>query len=233
MQIFICKRLYGVVTATPFIRKKFDHYINKTIDIKNYPLHSEFGFSLVSSINLNTNSFTVSYVGGITTVRGIKEVVDAFELLDRQFSLQLAGRFLEPNLKNTLESAPGWSHVEYKGFLSRPDVIELLGRSNCGIVTLHPTANYIDALPIKLFEYMAIGLPVIASDFPLLRSIIEKYDCGLLVDPQDPVAISNAIQYLYDNPIRASEIGNNGKFAFSSSLNFDNEAISLNKFYET
>ena len=82
-----------------------------------------------------------------------------------------------------------------------------------------------------MFEYMAVGLPVIASDFPLLRSIIEEYDCGLLVDPQDPDAISKAIQYLYDNPIRAKEMGHNGEMAFLSSLNFDSEAIILNEFY--
>lgn len=231
LQMFVCKRIYGVIAATPFIREKFYHQVTKTVDIKNYPLRSEFELSLSSTPNLESNSFVASYVGGITTVRGIKEVVKAFELLSDKFTLKLAGNFLETNLQNDLQTMPGWSSVDYKGFLSRPDIIGLLGQSNCGIVTLHPTANYIDALPIKMFEYMAVGIPVIASDFPLLRSIVEKYDCGLLVNPQDPIAISKAVQYLNDNPNRAMEMGHNGEAAFVSSLNFDSEAILLNEFY--
>ena len=231
LQKFVCQRLYGVIAATPFIREKFHHFIDKTVEIKNYPLRSEFSSSLAATTSPKSSSFVASYVGGITTVRGIKEVVKAFELLSDQFSLKLAGNFLETNLQDNLQSMPGWSHVEYEGFLSRPEIIELLGRSDCGIVTLHPTANYIDALPIKMFEYMAVGIPVIASDFPLLRSIVEKYDCGLLVDPQNPIAISKAIQYLNDNPTRARKMGHNGEMAFVSSLNFDSEAILLNEFY--
>lgn len=230
-QMFICKRLYGVIAATPFIRKKFCQQVARTVDIKNYPIRSEFDSSLSKNLKRENDSFVASYIGGITTVRGIKEVVQAFGLLNNKFSLKLAGNFLENNLQNELQSMIGWSNVDYKGFLSRSEVVDLLRQSSCGIVTLHPTANYIDALPIKMFEYMAVGLPVIASDFPLLRSIIEGYDCGLLVDPQDPNAISKAIQYLYDNPIRAMEMGHNGEMAFLSSLNFDSEAIILNEFY--
>ncbi|MBO72659.1 MAG: glycosyl transferase [Flavobacteriales bacterium] len=232
MQFFICKELNGVVTATPFIRKKFEKYIDKTIDIKNYPLKSEFDVSKETEKNLENKSFNITYIGGITSVRGIKEVVSSFELLGEQFSLKLAGRFLESDLKNNLESMPGWDNVEYMGFLSRSEVVDLLSKSDCGIVTLHPIENYIDALPIKMFEYMAMGLPVIASDFPLLRTILERYDCGLLVDPLDPIAISEAINYLHNNPTRAEEMGSNGKSAFYSNLNFDNEAIALNDFYE-
>ena len=69
-----------------------------------------------------------------------------------------------------------------------------------GMVTLFPESNYIVSLPNKMFEYMAIGLPVIASNFPLWREIIEDNNCGICVDPLDSKAIRNAIQYLIDNP---------------------------------
>jgi len=51
------------------------------------------------------------------------------------------------------------------------------------MVTLHPTPNHLESLPIKMFEYMAAGLPVIASDFPVWRDIVDRFQCGLLVDP--------------------------------------------------
>ena len=231
LQTFVCKRLYGVIGATPIISKKFDHFIFRTIDIKNYPLRSEFNLVFSPSKSLERSCFTSVYVGGITSVRGIKEVVMAHELLNEEFSLKLAGKFLEPNLQDILQSMPGWSRVEYKGFLSRVEIVSLLKETNCGVVTLHPTANYIDALPIKMFEYMAAGIPIIASDFPILKSIVEKYNCGLLVDPLDSVSISQAIRFLSDNPSTAKQMGENGKRAFDTDLNFDSEAIRLNDFY--
>ncbi len=60
-------------------------------------------------------------------------------------------------------------------------------------MTLHPTANYMVSLPIKMFEYMAAGIPVITSNFLLWREIVEGNDCGLCVDPLGPKAIATAI----------------------------------------
>ena len=66
-------------------------------------------------------------------------------------------------------------------------------------------------LPVKMFEYMAAGLLIIASDFPLWKTIIENNECGLCVDPLNPKAITKAIKYLIDNPEEAKRMGENGQ----------------------
>lgn len=63
--------------------------------------------------------------------------------------------------------------TDHLGWLDRAGVKQVLNDSVAGLVTLHPVINYLDSLPVKIFEYMATGLPVIASNFPLWKEIIE------------------------------------------------------------
>ena len=77
----------------------------------------------------------------------------------------------------------GWESVREHGYLNRTQVREIMKRSIAGLVTFHDLPNHVDAQPNKMFEYMSAGLPVICSDFPLWRSIVEGSSCGICVDP--------------------------------------------------
>ena len=131
-----------------------------------------------------------------------------------------------------MQALPGWQRVNALGFLDRAGVRDVLGRSMAGLVTLHPVINYIDALPVKMFEYMSAGIPVIASDFPLWREIIAGNDCGLLVDPLNPAAIAEAIDTLVSNPTMAQRMGENGRRAVEERYNWGIEEQKLMAFYE-
>jgi glycosyltransferase involved in cell wall biosynthesis len=106
-----------------------------------------------------------------------------------------------------------------------------MARSMAGLVTLHPVINYLDALPVKMFEYMAAGIPVIASDFPVWRDIIDASGCGICVDPFHPPAIAAAIDYLLLHPDQARRMGENGRRAVASQYNWNAEAAKLLAFY--
>lgn len=224
-----CRQFDAIVAATPFIRDKFLRVNRRTVDINNFPLLGELT-TPEREVELRTR---VCYVGGITANRGAREIIRAMESVQPEVRLELAGSFSEPALGVEVRQYAGWCRVDELGFLDRDGVRGILGRSFAGLVTLHPIVNYLDALPIKMFEYMSAGIPVIASDFPLWREIIERNDCGVCVDPLNPEGIAKAIDYLFMNTDRAKIMGENGRQAVRERYNWGLEEEKLLSLYAT
>jgi glycosyltransferase involved in cell wall biosynthesis len=126
---------------------------------------------------------------------------------------------------------PGWARVDFHGWADRPAVARILASCRGGLVLFHPEPNHVTAQPNKMFEYMAAGLPVIASDFPLWREIVDGAGCGLLVDPMDPAAIARAMQWIIDHPEEAAEMGRRGRAAVEHTYNWEAESTKLIELY--
>lgn len=223
-----CRKLDAVVAATPFIRDKFRSMGIPSLDVNNYPLAGE----LVSQdVRWEEKKKQVCYVGGLAEIRGIREITRAMQHVDEDTRLAIGGAFSVAEFERQMRREPGWARVKDLGWLSRDGVRSLMADSVAGLVTLHPIINYLDALPVKMFEYMAAGIPVIASDFPLWRGIIEEADCGICVDPLDPQSIASAIRYFIDNPREAERMGLNGQRAVYEQYNWGIEEGKLLSFY--
>jgi glycosyltransferase involved in cell wall biosynthesis len=222
-------RFDGLIAATPFIRARLARLHPHTVDINNYPLLQEFD----GPAGWDRKAQEVCYVGSISAIRGIRELVRACELLHSPARLALAGTFSEPALEREVAGWPGWARVHAHGHLDRVGVRQVMRRAMAGLVTLHPVVNYLDALPVKMFEYMAAGLPVIASRFPLWQDIVEGNQCGVCVDPGNPAAIAAAIDHFCRHPHIARRMGENGRRAVHTRYNWDTEAAKLAAFYDT
>jgi len=219
----------GIVAATPHIATRFPP--NKTVAVSNFARLDEF--AAPAAEDMAKEPF-LAYVGAISAERGLLELLDALALLppESPVRLLLAGRFAPAAFEHELRARPGWARVDYLGFLDRPGIAALLARCRAGIVTLRPAERYLDSQPVKMFEYMAAGLPVVASDFPLWRRIVEGSGCGWLVNPVDPVAVANAIRSLLDNPVEAAAMGRRGRVAVETSYNWRPEFQTLLAFYQ-
>jgi glycosyltransferase involved in cell wall biosynthesis len=143
--------------------------------------------------------------------------------------LNLVGEFNEKDTETEVKNYDGWVKVNELGFLGRDGVANVMSSSKAGIVTLHPIINYIDALPVKMFEYMAAGLPVISSNIKLWKEIVEGNNCGICVNPFQPKEIANTIEYMISHPNEAEAMGRNGKKAVLENYNW---AIEEKKLFE-
>lgn len=227
-EVFACSKLDAVIAATPFIEEKFLKINPNTVNVNNYPIVEEFA----SIAHRSGDSKKVFYVGSITAVRGIEEIVNALNFTQSNATLLLGGSFADNKLEDKVKKTKGWRKVEYLGFINRQQIETCLSESIAGLVVLHPTPSFLDSLPVKMFEYMSAGVPVIASDFPLWKTIINENECGICVDPLDPKAIAEAIDYFIQNPSIAMKMGENGRESVKIKYNWDIEKSKLFSLYD-
>ena len=223
----ICSSFSGIIGATPFISEKFAKINTNSVNINNYPIVGE----LNKSANWADKSKEIVYVGGISQIRGIKEIVQAMKYTEKTI-LNIGGKFSEPEVEKEVKGYETWKKVRDNGFLSRAEVANLFAKSMAGIVTFLPVPNHIDAQPNKMFEYMSAGLPIITSNFPLWKEIVEGNNCGICVDPKNPRAIGEAIMKIVDNPKQAEIYGENGRQAILTKYNWSTEFDKLIKMYD-
>lgn len=207
LENFAARRFSAVAAATPHIARRFAAINARSIDINNFPMQRE----LEAACEQVGDERTVCYVGGIGKIRGAVEMIRALEHVDAR--LILAGPFENADTEAQLRALPGWEKVDYRGVVSRAEVREIMARSRAGVLFFHPEPNHVDAQPNKMFEYMSAELPVIASDFPLWRSLLIDTGAGVCANPMEPLAIARAIEQLLGDREGARAMGRRGREA--------------------
>ncbi len=232
VELMAAPRFAGVVAATPTIAKRFYSQNANTVVVRNFPVLEEFARG--PELAWDERPHLIVYVGSMFQERGFREAIAATSLLPGRLDARLAfAGLIPPGLREEVVRLPGSERAELLGILGRKEVRTLLGRARVGLVLLHPVPNFVNALPVKLFEYMCAGVPVVASDFPLWREIVESSGCGLLVDPLDSKEIARAIEYLLTHPEKAQEMGARGRAAVKARYNWNTEERQLLALYNS
>ena len=190
---FLSKRFDCLIAATESIKRRFEKENKNTVGVYNYP-----DLSLLPDISNNYKTRdSVCYIGLISRERGISELIKAIQICG--VNLILCGEFESSLFRKEVESLAGWANVTYLGRLPYREAMNKVNRCFAGIVTFLPFPNHLESMPNKLFEYMAMGVPVIASNFETWKNIVEKEKTGICVNPRDPDDIARAISFLRCN----------------------------------
>ncbi|MFO7657508.1 MAG: glycosyltransferase family 4 protein [Bacteroidales bacterium] len=182
--------------------------------------------------------YDLIYIGGLTEYRGILNILKAVALCKKEFPnirLLLLGmtydKYFDNRMIRLIKDLSLDSNVEYKKWVPYQEVKMYLSKSKIGLVLLLPIPKYLKNIPIKQFEYMAFGLPVIGSDLPPISKFIKPVEAGILVDPEIIEMISDAIIQLLTNSKRYNTMSENAKKAAFEKYNWKNEELKLLTLY--
>lgn len=222
----ISSRLFdGIIVANDSHKERFPE--DRRMVISNFP-SLEYFDELMKPRESPSEQPVAIYSGLLSRKRGIGQVVEAFSLLEG-VELWLVGGFEERSFREEIEKKAS-SNVRILGIKPFEEVVTLLRRATIGLSCFLPQPLYLNLVPTKIFEYMAAGIPLVASDFPIYREYING--CGLLINPQDPEEIAGAVKKLLGNPELMRNMGIEGQRRIKEIYNWEQEAQKLKGFYQ-
>jgi glycosyltransferase involved in cell wall biosynthesis len=229
----LLRKCAGVVAVTDRVAARYRKLHPRVVVVSNYPNLDAFqGLAEASR-----DGRTCVFAGMIAPDRGLFEVITALGLLKQRgvaVPLALAGpcpsEYMAVLLAEARRLGVG-ELVTYHGVLSKTEAISFQNRASIGLVTYLPVANSMASMANKLSECMALGLPVIYSDFPNYREVAGESGAGIAVDPTNPEQIALALARLIDAPDEARKMGEAGRRAVARTFNWSTQFAGMLQLY--
>ncbi|MCI8812195.1 MAG: glycosyltransferase family 4 protein [Oscillibacter sp.] len=226
---YVLRRIDAVIfPATRDGKEVFSGIAQRTVTIGNYALKEELYSWYVPA---EKPEFRLCFVGDMTPDRGIDNLIRAANRSGARLSL--VGEFHPPSYGEAVRQMPESRCVEFLGRLDRERVREVLARSSVGMCTMPDGGQYniCDTFNMKVYDYMAMGLPVILSDSAYARQVMERYKFGILVNPADVEETVRAVRRLAEYPEEAARMGREGRRAIAEEFNWDTQVEKLLALY--
>ncbi|GAB4026569.1 glycosyltransferase [Spirosoma gilvum] len=204
--------------------------------IYNYPL-PDFLEPFRTPYQPNANQPSFFYLGLLSFERAFDTLVEALALLKLtcpNFVVHLFGNrtFSDEELAALPRFSEVKENLRFYGYTDQREAFRYAAGATAGLALLKPLGDYPESYTTKLFEYMTLGLPVITSNFPLYKQVVEQHECGFCVSPNDPLQIAEAIRYLIEHPDESRSMGQRGLEAVGQHYNWSSEARKLLSFYD-
>lgn len=228
---YVCRRIDGVIHVGKYDGKDwFSGRSKRFAYVGNFPRKEDFEAIPVSKYSERKH---VCFSGGIAKDFGALTMLEAVS--KAKTKLILAGRFTDDVFQNEFFACDKNHVVRYHGLLDRKKIVELYAKCAIGICVLPDLGGQLVKIAnfnTKVYEYMAMEMPVIVSDWPYKRQMIETYQFGLVANPNDADDIAEKIRWLLDHPEEAEAMGKNGKLLLMQQFTWDVAEKELLKLYK-
>lgn len=219
----------GIIAATDHIASRFDK--NRTIVIHNYPRTCING----GKPDVKRIKNSIVFIGGLTRIRGIKEMLQAMEILRKKINAEIHvyGIFTDPVFESEIRSLYNFDWVQFHGFVDNKDVYNRMKSCEVGILPYLPVPNHIEAMPTKLFEYMMAGIPIACSNFPLWKDIVESHGIGMTFNPENLQEMADVLDNLLTDRNGLKKKAKACRKVFSEKYNWESEEERFLNYYQS
>jgi len=223
-----------VITVTPWIKKDLQRFNKKISIIYNYPI-KEFFRTMHSSKRKNK---TVLYHGQLSHARNIESIIKAFPHVIKRIpdaELKIVGYGPEhyvKKLKELIKCNNLEGYVKIFPPIDYKEIPSLISEATIGLSSMFPNKSFMRSIQVKIFEFMASGIPVLGCNTPANRYYIEKHSTGFVIDPPTPENIARHIIKLLLNPGLVVTLGKNGVEAVEKKFNWNLMEKRLFKIYK-
>jgi glycosyltransferase involved in cell wall biosynthesis len=235
VQRMLVPRAAAVITVSPAIASRLEraYDLAQVHVVPNYPEADGVAVpidlrSLPGGDVIPAEAPIVLYVGAIMPGRGIEELLAAMREVPEAHLVLLGYGFLLEQIRALVREQGLAERVHFLGPVPPKQVVSYSASADVGVSPLFASApSYALSLPNKLFQYMAAGLPVVASELPQVRDVVEGNAAGICVDTSQPSLIAAALRSILEDPQGAARMGSAGREAVLRTYNWKTAAREL------
>ncbi|MBL7941058.1 MAG: glycosyltransferase [Flavobacteriales bacterium] len=205
---------------------RYPRHLDKFTLVRNFPV-----LSVIDRHHATVakgEGLTVIYVGGLSEARGIGALINAVDRVPGA-RLWLLGSWASPEFQASCEARSGFARTTWFGQLRMDEVYAYIRAADLGACVLHPLPNYVVSEPIKTYEYLACGIPLLLSDFPLWRDRFGPW--SWFVDPLDENSIVAAIRIAQEDASGRTEKARSGRIVVEEERCWERESARLIDLY--
>lgn len=229
----LARRLYPQVIA----ERSYAAVFPEAVPVLNHARLAELAPLLARVPRPPADRIRLLYTGNVTRSRGGAVHAALLDHLPERAEVHLIGHCPEPDLARELRRRAARDprlvlRIDERAWVPREEIVAAYGEPWTAMVALFPDSDqYRDTEPTKFFEAMAAGIPVICSDFPMWRALVEGEGVGFTVPPADAAAAAERVRWLAGHPAEAEAMGRRAQHLVRTRYNWETQARNLLDLY--